>query len=120
MHGAALLCYWFDIFAYLFYFYSGGTPVPHNMVTYTQQELFNHNITSVTGGKLPQPLFDIIKDNGIGGVTRECRAGRNRQRTIHPIIGRRPGVVPAYHQRGVNNVSKFQSNVGLLLRNEIK
>ena len=26
---------------------------PHNMVTYTRQELFSHNIASVTGGKLP-------------------------------------------------------------------
>ena len=38
-------------------------------------------------------------------VTRGCRAGCNRQRTIRPIIGRRPGFVPTDHQRGVNNVN---------------
>ena len=78
---------------------------PHNMVTYTGQELFKHNIASVTVGKLPQPLLDTIKDNGICAVTRGCKAGRNRQRTFRPIIGGRPGFVPTYHQRGVNNVN---------------
>ena len=78
---------------------------PHNMVTYNRQELFNHNIAKVTGGKLPQPLFDTIKDNGMCAVTRGWRAGRNRQRTVPPTIGRRPGFVPTDHQPGVNNVN---------------
>ena len=78
---------------------------PHNMVAYTRQELFNHNTASVTGSKLRQSLFNMIKDSGICAFTRGCRAGRNRQRTIRPMIGRRPGFVPTYHQRGVNNVN---------------
>ena len=48
-------------------FYSDGIPVP--MVTYIRQEVF------VSDGKLPQPLFDAIKDNGICTVTQGCRAG---------------------------------------------
>ena len=77
------------------------------MVTYKRQELFACNDAAVSGGKLPQPLFDAIKlkDSGICAVTRGCRAGRNcnRQRTIRPVIGRRPGFRPTFHQRGVNN-----------------
>lgn len=103
MHGAVRSCYWFYMCVYFCDFYSGGTPVP--MVTYTRQELFAHNIASVTGGRLPQPLFDTLKDNGICAVTRGCRAGRNRHRTIRPVIGRRPGFTPTYHQRGVNNAN---------------
>ena len=71
------------------------------------QALFACNNAAVSGGKLPQPLFDAIKlkDSGICAVTRGCRAGRkcNRQRTIRPVIGRRPGFRPTFHQRGVNN-----------------
>ena len=75
------------------------------MVTYTRQELFDCNNAAVSGGKLPQPLVDAINDNGICAVTHGCRAGRNcnRQRTIRPVIGRRPGFRPTFHQRGVNN-----------------
>ena len=75
------------------------------MVTNTRQELYGFNNAAVSGGKLPQPLFDAIKDNGICAVTRGCRAGRNcnRQRTIRPVIGRRPRFTPIFHQRGVNN-----------------
>ena len=72
------------------------------MVTYPRQELFNNNIACVTSRKLAQPLFETT--NGMRAVTRGCKAGRNRQRTIRPIIGRRPGFVPTYYQRGVNNV----------------
>ena len=61
---------------------------PYNMVTYPRQEPFNNTNACVTSGKLAQPLFDTIKDNGICAVTRGCKAGRNRQRTIRPIIGR--------------------------------
>ena len=75
------------------------------MVTYPRQELFNNNIACVTSWKLAQPLFDTKKDNGMCAVTRGCKAGRNRQRTIRPIIGRRPGFVSTDHQRGVNNVN---------------
>ena len=85
-------------------FYSGAIPVP--MVTYTRQELFACNKNEiVSGGKLPQPLFGTIKDNGICAVTRARRAGRscNRQRTLRPVIGRRSGFKPTFHQRGVNN-----------------
>ena len=75
------------------------------MVTYTRQELFGFNNAAVGGGKLPQPLFEAIKDNGMCAVKRGCRAGRNcnRERTICPVIGRRPGFTPIFHQRGVNN-----------------
>ena len=69
-------------------------PVP--MVTYTRQELFVCTNAIVSGGKLPQPLFDTIKVNGICAVTRGCRAGRscNRQRTVRPVTGRRPVLAP--------------------------
>ena len=59
-------------------FYSDGIPVP--MVTYTRQELFACNNAAVSGGKLPQLLFDAIKDSGICAVTRGCRAGHNCNR----------------------------------------
>ena len=92
-----------SISVYFCDFYSDGIPAP--MVTYTRRELFDCNNAAVSGGKLPRPLFDAIKDNGICAVTRGCRAGRNcnRQRTIRPVIGRRPGFRPTFHQHGVNN-----------------
>ena len=88
-----------SISVYFCDFYSDGIPAP--MVTYTRRELFDCNNAAVSGGKLPRPLFDAIKDNGICAVTRGCRAGRNcnRQRTIRPVIGFRP----TFHQHGVNN-----------------
>ena len=69
------LCVFVCISVYFCDFYSDGIPAP--MVTYTRQELFACNNAAVIGGKLPQPLFDAIKDNGICAVTRGCRAGRN-------------------------------------------
>ena len=103
MHGTVLLCYLCFICVYFCDFYSDGISVP--MVTYTRQELFACNNAVVSGGNLPQPLFDAIKDNGIFTVTRWCRAGRNcnPQRTIRPVIGRRPGFRPTFHQCGVDN-----------------
>ena len=100
---SVLLCYFCFICVYFGDFYSDGIPVP--VVTYTQQELFACNNPAVSGGKLPQPLFEAIEDNGMCAVMRGCRAGRNcnRQRTIRPVIGRRPGFRPTFHQRGVNN-----------------
>ena len=61
------------------------------MVTYTRQELFASNNAAVSDGKLQQPLFDAIKDNGICAVTQGCRAGRNcnRLRTIPNTIATR-------------------------------
>ena len=47
------------------------------MMTYIRQELFACNNAAVSGGKLPQPLFDAIKDNGMCAVTGGCGAGRN-------------------------------------------
>ena len=44
--------------------------IPVAMVTYTRQELFASNNAAVSGGKLPQPLFDVIKDNGMCAVRR--------------------------------------------------
>ena len=75
------------------------------MVTYTRRELFDCNNAAVSYDKLPQPLFDGIKGNGMCAVTRGCRAGRNcnPQRTIRPVIGHRPGFRPTFHQHGVNN-----------------
>ena len=101
MQGTVLLCHLCFICVYFCDFYSDGIP----MVTYTRQELFACNNAAVSGSKLPQPLFDAIKDNGICAVTRGCRVGLNcnRQRTIRPVIGRRPGFKPLFHQRGVNN-----------------
>ena len=43
---------------------------PHNMVTYSRQEQFRHNIAGVTGSKLTQPLFDKIKDWNLYGHLR--------------------------------------------------
>ena len=103
IHETVLLCYLCFISVYFCDFYSHGIPLP--MVTYTRRELFDCNNVAVSGGKLPQPLFEAIKDNGICAVTRGCRAGRNcnRQRTIHPVIGYRPSFRPTFHQLGVNN-----------------
>ena len=107
-----------DLYACIFFtFILVAHLYPHSMVTYTRQELINHNIASVTGSKLPQPLFNTIKDNGgICTVTRGCRAGRNNQRTIRPIIGRRPGSsnvniirlkpINCQTQRGLQTVAK--------------
>ena len=81
-------------------FYSDGIPAP--TVTYSRRELFACNNAAGSGGKLPQPLFDAIKDNGICAVTRGCRAGRNCNRQ-RPVIGRRPDFRPTFHHRGVNN-----------------
>ena len=58
--------------------YSDGIPDP--MVTYIRQELFACNNAAFSVGKLPQPLFDAIKDNGICAVT---QAGRNGVPQIH-------------------------------------
>ena len=78
MHGTVLLCYLCFIYVYLCDFYSDGIPV--SIVTYTRQELFACNNAAVSGGKLPQPLFDAIKYNGICAVTRGCRANMSSDR----------------------------------------
>ena len=65
MHGTVLLCF---VCMYFCDFDSDGIPLP--IVTYTPRELFDCNNAAVSGGKLPQPLFDAIKDNGICAVTR--------------------------------------------------
>ena len=55
MHGTVLLCYFICVFCD---FYSDGIPVP--MVTDTRQEVFAWNNAAVSGGQLPQPLFEAI------------------------------------------------------------
>ena len=57
------------LFVCFYYFYSDAIPSCTYGDLHTH-ELFACNNAAVSGGKLPQPLFDATKDNGIRGVTR--------------------------------------------------
>ena len=85
-------------------FYTIVAPVPRAVIAYTRQELFSHDIASVTGRKpvLPHALFTVIKKAGISAFTRGCRAGRNKQHPIRQITGHRPSAALVWRQCGVN------------------
>ena len=85
-------------------FYTIVAPVPRAVIAYTRQELFSHDIASVTGRKpvLSHALFTVIKKAGISAFTRGCRADRNKQHPIRQITGHRPSAALVWRQCGVN------------------
>ena len=85
-------------------FYTIVAPVPRAVIAYTRQELFSHDIASVTGRKpvLSHAVFTVIKKAGISAFTRGCRAGLNKQHPIRQITGHRPSVALVWRQCGVN------------------
>ena len=95
-------------------FYTIVAPVPRAVIAYTRQELFSHDIASVTGRKpmLPHALFTVIKKAGISAFTRGCRAGRNKQHPIRQITGHRPSAALVWRQCGVNctNLSSIKAD----------